>query len=658
MSSSTTSDAVASARDALERHAWNEAFELFKEADRASPLDAQDLEHLSEAAWWSAEPEESLEARERAFAAYEQRGDTRQAGSIALVLMSDHMRRGAASIAAAWLRRAERFLADDTDSAEYGYLILTRARAAAKKAELDEAVSLARQAVEIGAKHGNKDLQAHALMEEGMNLVASGDVTDGLALVDEATMAAVSGELTPWSTGVIYCNTISTCADLADYRRAGEWTEAAHRWCERQAISGFPGICRVHKAEIIRLRGNWLEAQEEATRACTELRRFGLPSQASAGFYEIGEIRLRMGDLAAAAEAFEQAHELGHSGQPGSALLQLAQGEVEKAHVGITRALEDEREPLHRARLLPAAQEIALVRGDAKTADSAADELEEIAERFGSTALRAAALSARAAAQLARGDAQSAVKTARESWRTWQEIEAPYEAAKARLLLGQGFLDSGDPEAGRMEIRAARSAFEKLGAVLDSRRATELLGPLEAEGGGARIQRTFVFTDIERSTNLVEAMGDEAWEDLLAWHDRKLRSLFAEHGGEEVDHTGDGFFVAFADPRTALECAAAIQHSLAEHRRSHGFAPQVRVGVHASEATKKGADYHGRGVHEAARIGAVAQGGEVVASLETIEAAGPSWETSEPREITLKGISTPAKVVTVSWRDRRPATPS
>lgn len=650
MSSKTTSDAVASARDALERHAWNEAFQLFKEADAASPLDSEDLERLAEAAWWAAEPDESLAARERAFSAYEQLGDTRKAGLMALELMSEHARRRAPSIAEGWARRAERLLGDDTESPEYGYLILKRARVASHNADPDEAATLARQAVEVGAKHGDKDLQAHALMEEGMSLVARGDVTEGLALVDEATMAAVSGELSPWSTGVVYCNTISTCANLADYRRAGEWTEAAHRWCERQAISGFPGICRVHRAEIIRLRGNWLEAEEEATKACKELNRFGLPDQASGGFYEIGEIRLRMGDMTAAAEAFEQAHELGHSGQPGTALLQLAQGKADAAHASITRVLEEEREPLSRARLLPVALEIALARQDIETATFAADELEQIAEKFGSTALQAVALGARAAVQVAGGDAQSAVRNARESWRKWQEVEAPYEAARARLLMGEAFIGSGDPEAGRMEIKAARSVFEKLGAALDSRRAAELLGRLETEAAAERVQRTFMFTDIERSTNLVEAIGDEAWENLVGWHDRTLRSLFEKHGGEEVDHTGDGFFVAFEDPRAALECSIAIQRSLEEHRRTHGFAPQVRIGVHASEATRRPGDYGGRGVHEAARIGAQAMGGEILASVSTVVSAADACEVSDPREVTLKGISTPVQVVSVAWK--------
>ena len=446
----------------------------------------------------------------------------------------------------------------------------------------------------------------------------------------------------------MYCLTISTCASLADYRRAGEWTEAARRWCERQSISGFPGICRVHRAEIIRLRGNWLEAEEEARQACMELQHHGLPGQAAAGFYEIAEIRLRMGDAAAAAEALTQAHQLGHSAQPAMALLRLAEGKPDAAHTAITRALEEEREPLSRARLLPAALEVALTRGDLATARLAAEELEQIADRFGSTALQAAAKGCRAAVALAAGDSTAALADARRSWQLWLEVDAPYEAARARVLLGQAYLDSGDSDAGLMEIQAARGVFERLGARPDVARADAILRP---PSEGRRVDKTFMFTDIERSTNLVEAIGDEAWENLVGWHDRTLRALFAEHGGEEISHAGDGFFVAFEDPRVALECAVSIQRSLAEHRRSHGFAPQVRVGVHASEATQRPGDYGGRGVHEAARIGSVGKGGEIVASSSTVEAAGSDWKVMERRAVELKGISAPVEVVSIGWQE-------
>jgi len=168
-------------------------------------------------------------------------------------------------------------------------------------------------------------------------------------------------------------------------------------------------------------------------------------------------------------------------------------------------------------------------------------------------------------------------------------------------------------------------------------------------GRARRVLKTFMFTDIVRSTALAETLGDEAWSDLLRWHDETLRALFAAHQGEEVVATGDGFFVCFDSPEAAIGCAVAIQRRLAEHRRQHGFAPQVRTGVHASEAAQVGANFRGKGVHEAARIANLAEGGEIVASKATVGSSSP-YRASEPRSVTLKGLSEPMEVVSIDWR--------
>jgi class 3 adenylate cyclase len=211
---------------------------------------------------------------------------------------------------------------------------------------------------------------------------------------------------------------------------------------------------------------------------------------------------------------------------------------------------------------------------------------------------------------------------------------------------------AGDPETAALELAAARLTFERLGTVLDIARAVEAqASAAPAESSPSREEtRTFMFTDIVRSTQLIEAIGDEAWTDLVKWHDQTLRALFATHGGEEVDHAGDGFFVAFATARPAIECGAAIQRTLLDHRRSHGFAPQVRIGLHAAPAQRHDATYRGKGVHVAARIAALAEGGEILASRDTVEPAPPGITLSGPRSVTLKGLSEPLEVVTVGWR--------
>jgi class 3 adenylate cyclase len=297
---------------------------------------------------------------------------------------------------------------------------------------------------------------------------------------------------------------------------------------------------------------------------------------------------------------------------------------------------------------------ILLETGDLDTATTAVEELESIAGTYDAPAMHAASHVARGAVLLAADDPKEASRTLRRAVTHWQDVEAPYEGARARVLLAQAIREQGDDDTAAMELRAARTAFEKLGAVPDRNAVDELLASATAAAGPVASERgvkTFLFTDIVRSTDLVAAIGDEAWLDVVRWHDETLRSLFAVHGGEEVDHAGDGFFVAFDDPASAVECAVAIQRTLADHRHAHGFAPSVRIGVHATAATKTGRAFRGKGVHEAARIAALADGGEILASAGTVAGDARSFAVSDAREVRLKGIADPIEVVAIGWRD-------
>jgi class 3 adenylate cyclase len=652
-------------RDALARYAWREGYELLANADAATPLSPEDLEGLAAAAWWTGRLEACIAARERAFAGYTAGENRRRAAIVAMALAKDYYAKLASSIGTAWVARAQRLLAEEPECVERGYLErLLSVIAFEGRGDFDAALEHGRRALEIGTQFGDSELQALALQDQGRALVARGEVAEGMAMIDEATVAAVSGELSPYHTGVVYCNTIAACKDLADYRRAGDWTEAAKRWCDRQAISGFPGLCRVYRASIMLVRGAWPEAELEARRACDELMEFNLGYAAEA-FYELGEMRMRRGDLAAAHELFRRAHELGRDPQPGVALLHLAEGRIDGATSCIDQALDEESGDVYRglvvwgqlprARLLPAQVEIALAAGDNAKARTAAEELTAIGETYGSDALKAAACSARSRIALEEGDTRSAVRDARQALRLWQGVDAPYEGAQARMLLALGYLAEGNADSGALELQAAASTFERLGAVPDARRAREQLESLgvastTAEAAPESQTRTFMFTDMVRSTSLVDAIGDDSWAELVRWHDETLRSLFVEHGGEEIDHAGDGFFVAFADPAAAVECAVAVQRTLFEHRRAHGFAPQVRIGLHETEAARRGAAYRGKGVHEAARISAIAVGGEILASANTLASTTVRFPTSAGRAVELKGIAEPVELVTIDWR--------
>ncbi len=642
-------DGLEAGRQAIRRRAWPEAYEHISAANAEAALEPEDLELLAKAAWWTGRPNESIEARERAYAGYVERGDRPRAAFCALTLRRQHATRNAGSIAKGWLARAERLLEGEPESVSTAYLEIARAAGSWSAGDLDTALEHVGRAVEIASRFDDRDLQAWATMYRGMILVERGELEAGWALMEKTSAAAAGGELGAYTTGGVFCNVISVCRDLADYRRGSEWADAAKRWCERHAMTGFPGVCRVHRAEIMRLLGSWAVADEELRRACEELREFS-PSQAALAFHELGEVRFRMGDFAAAEEAFRQAHELGEDPQPGLALLLLAEGKLEPAAASIRRSLEEETwNKLARARLLPAQGAIARAAGDAATARAVADEMAAIAQEYPTTAIRANAEYAGGIAHLVEGDAGNAAKQLRRACQLWKEVDAPYDAATTAVALAEAYVEEGDEEAATLELETARATFDRLGAIPSARLVTEVLGRIGKRDTAHRAARTFLFTDIVGSTALVEAIGDDAWQDLRRWHDEALRRCFREHGGEEVDHAGDGFFVAFPDAGAAIGCAVEVQRKLAEHRRENGFAPQVRMGLHATEATQAGAGYSGRGVHAAARIGALAGGGEILTSAETLEGV-EGVATSEPRELSLKGLSEPVRVVAIDWR--------
>ena len=647
----TTARSLRAARDAVKRHAWREAYELLAAADSSRGLAPADLERFAEAAWCNGRIEDCIDAYERAYAQHVEQEDGGRAAFIALWLALLYASRRAASVAAGWRNRAERLLKEEPDCRAHGLLAWEQIWAALARGDTGAALDYANKAYEIGKRFDDRDLQALALLGKGWVQLSHGEVASGTTLLDEAMAAATGRELSPQVTRWIYCETIAACRYVADYRRAAEWMEVWERESDRENIVVFSGDCRLHRAQILRLRGVWARAEQEARRACDEFMSWNVGVEhAGTALYEIGEIKLCQGNLAAAKDAFQQARQWGYDPQPGWSRLQLAEGNGEGAAASIERALRVESlGVLDRARLLPARVQIAVASGDLESARSATEELEEIAKSYRTTALEASAVCARGGLELAKGNAAAACRNLHRGWHLWQDVGNPYEAARARMLLGSGYRAVGDEDAAVLELQTAISAFDRLGAAPDARRAENLLRSgtaARAEMAGAT--RTFMFTDMVKSTNLIEVIGDEAWEDLLRWHDHTLRSLVETHGGEEINQTGDGFFVAFHAAPAAVECAVAIQRALADHRRVEGFAPQIRIGLHTAQATHKGRDYKGRGVHVAARIAALAEGDFILASVETLT-PGSIFPVSNRRTVTLRGIADPVEIVRVDW---------
>ena len=645
---------LAAAQGAFAAHDWPRAVALFKEADAAEPIPAADLESMGEAAWLAAMPDESIGALQRAYAAYLQAGNDVRAGYVAVSLAREYGVKMASALSGSWLNRAKRLLDVEPESTEHGYLYARQAVMALNEGSVDQALELATRTIELGQRVGDPNLQAIGSVLKGDVLIERGDVAEGVAFIDDAAVAAVTGELGLYATGMVYCNTIAYCCEIADFRRAGDWADAARKWSESHPYQPMiPGDCRVHQAEVLALRGAWAEAEESARQGAEELRAYNRLIHVGEAQYQIGEIRMRMGDLPSAHEAFQQAGEMGRDPQPGMSIVAMVEGRTDAAMASIQRALDDTESRLERRRFLPAFIEIAIKAGKLLDAEAAASELESIAETYNAPAFRAAAQSARGSVQLAAGEDRAAARSLRQAIASWQEVEAPYDTARARTMLATAIARLGDQDGAAMELGAARAAFQKLGAARDLSAVEAQLATLAVanqQAGATPSVKAFLFTDIVKSTSLVEAIGDDAWLDLLRWHDRTLRSLFSKHAGQEIDHAGDGFFVAFDDVMSAVSCAVAIQRTLAEHRQTHGFAPHVREGIHLTEARRSGAGYSGKGVHAAARIAAAAEGGEILVSTASIQGVDTTLQASEPRAIQLRGISDPVKVVAIDWR--------
>ncbi len=639
-------DELNDARSAYERRDWRGAFDLLTAAEKRSPLAPEDAELLAEAARWAREYSAMIDALEQAEARYERVGKRGLAARAALSLCLEHFVRNSLSEAAGWLGRASRLLENEPECLAHGYLQWALGRAEWTDEDSRSALGHAREASAIGRRLGDIDLEAFGLHDEGHVLIARGDVDAGRALVDEA--AAMGGAASnPFTTGMVYCGAIWAYRNMADWRRAGEWTDASLRWCERESLSGFPGLCRFHRAEVRRLRGELDDAERDALDAIEELMPANLIASGWA-LTELGEIRRRRGDRAGARDAFRRAQELGGLPQPGLALLLLDEGKPDAALASITDALA-QMVGVHqedRASVLPAAVTIALAAGQVDRAGDALAELESWGKSFHTPAALASVAEARGQIQLAHGDTEAAIPSLREACRLWCEVDVRFEAARVRLLIAAALRVGGHESNATGELEAALSAFERLGAVREAERVRSMLQAARR----SRATRTLMFTDIVDSTRLVEVLGDDAWGVLLEWHDRTLRQCFHAANGREINHEGDGFFLSFADSLDAVECAIAIQRTLADHRHEHGFAPEVRIGVHATEAVDLGDDYLGKGVHEAARVGAAAGAGEILVTATVIESVTDHCHIRNRRELHLKGLSVALNVASVEWQ--------
>ena len=474
---------VQRASEAAARGAWDEGYELLMKADSEGPLGPADLPLLGEVAYAAGHLEVTIEAWERTYALSVQAGDVVAAAGAA-VRVAMHLLLDTALMAPVrgWLARAEHLLEGQHETPAHAWLAAVRAYERMLTGDVQAARQWSERAVEVGSACDAAACAVGRVVGARLRIL-DGDVAQGLALLDEVGVVAISGDLDALSTGLVYCELVCALQGLAQYDVAEEWTDAMERWCRTNAIGSLHGRCRVHRAEILRLRGACDEAEREALVACEELRPY-LRREMGWPLSELGRIRLRKGDIDGAEEALLAAHEVGWEPQPGLALVRLARGESAAAAAAIRDALErPSRVPskelppdtaLQRAPLLDAQVEIEVAAGDLARARAAADELERVAARFQSNALVAAATLARGRVRLAEGDAAEAERCCSEAARLWNEIGAPYEAALARMVLAEALRAGGREEQAVLELQAARKSLDRIEAAAGATTGTNV----------------------------------------------------------------------------------------------------------------------------------------------------------------------------------------
>ena len=397
-------------RECYQRHAWLDAWRALSLADQQTPLDGADLERLAMSAYLVGRDDEYLDALDRAHSTHLSAGADLPAVRCAFWLGFRLLMRGETARSTGWLARAARLLERQThECAERGYVLLPLVEQQLDAGDNEAAYATAANAAEIGERCADANLTACARHQQGRIRVQQGRLEQGLALLDEVMVAVTAGELSPLVTGLMYCSVIQACQGVYAFGRAREWTAALAQWCDEQPeMVAFTGVCRVHRAEIMQLRGAWQDAIEEAQRARERSEGFDRRA-AAAALYQEAEVHRLRGEFAAAEQAYRRASEWGCDPQPGLALLCAAQGRADAAAGAIGVALRATTERLKRARLLPAAVEVTLDVGDVDEARRACEELEHIAASFDSGELDAIAAYARASLELATGDAQAAL---------------------------------------------------------------------------------------------------------------------------------------------------------------------------------------------------------------------------------------------------------
>jgi class 3 adenylate cyclase len=464
---------AAQATAAFQAKKWEETSHLLLRLERGGALTGAQHNMLANTLWWLGRHDEMTTRWEAAFTAYLAEGNPQSAAMAGVLLSEVYTHALAPDVARAWERKAERVLeGSGADSLAHGYLLRWQTvRALEADRDLERALDLAGRVMQIARSHGDGDLEALALQDLGRIRIAAGEVEEGMALMDEAMLAAIAGDVAPMTVGRSFCNMLSVCDQTGDIRRAGQWSEAAERWCSENDHGPYPGVCRIFKAELLWHKGEWTRAESEMMRAGTELGM--LNDVIGEARYQYGEMRLRAGDEKSAEEAFQAALTRGREPMPGYALLLARRGEVAAGIDLLERALRSSGlTPWARARLLPALIRLLIEDGDLERAESAVIELAGIGRMSRSEYFAAQARAGTGKIASARGKQVEAIEELKEALRTYTTLGLPYEAALVHADLARAYRLDGADTLADMESRTAQAEFERLGAVVEAEMIT------------------------------------------------------------------------------------------------------------------------------------------------------------------------------------------
>ena len=457
-------DELRTARDAYSRGDWRAAYDHFGRVHQAAELNTDDLSSYGMAAWRLGHGRQSMQLSEQAFNRLIAADDVHGAAMKAVEVALQWFNGGDLTITRVWLNRARRLHEKAPDDRILAYLLYVDSLVAIDEGRNEVAAALAEELADVTRRLDSPGFNALCWTAIGVTMIPFARTSEAFAQLDEAMMPVLADQVPVDWAGDIYCAVIYECHRLADLNRMKTWFEAMEVWRAGPKVSAswYGTTCEVHKMDLHSATKDYRQVEERLINALAALGDF--PATAGKGYYELGEIRRRQGNIDDARAAFAKARELNRDPQPGEALLRCRLGEDAAAWSDLRMAMDAEQDAINRVRLLPAAVEIALARDRVDEADHYCTELEVDAAKFDSPGFRAWALQARGAVLVKQGRAAEALPVLRDALGRYRNTQCRYEMAQVYEWMAQAHQACGDQAGAESDTAAAASIYQQLGA--------------------------------------------------------------------------------------------------------------------------------------------------------------------------------------------------